>query len=87
MSWNCHPDTLAIAAATGAADRTGHSHNNWRWSQAYRDEYAKQDNPENPMHGFHDYIDVLDEMIEDQKAKEGAVMPIPEVDIDDDDTI
>ena len=68
MGWYNHPDTLCIATANGAADKTGHPRDSVEWLQAYRNAYAH-------TAGFaaNDYIQELDAKI---RARGGTPAPL-----------
>jgi lysophospholipase L1-like esterase len=58
MSWGADPDTLSMAIAEGAAERTGHPEGSLEYLKAYRAAYDPVDDAEgNP------YLAALDKEI------------------------
>lgn len=64
MSWGCDPDTLSMAIAQGAAERTGHPEGSLEYLVAYRDAYE----PVGEIEG-NEYLEALDKEIEVLRAR------------------
>ena len=61
MSWGTHPDTLCMASAQGAAERSGHKSGTIAWLKAYREAYAKT--ADKDERGLPEYLKELDNKI------------------------
>ncbi|NTF17988.1 hypothetical protein G6L37_06195 [Agrobacterium rubi] len=63
MGWGCDPDTLSMAMAEGAAERTGHPQDSLEYKIAYREAYQPVDETEG-----NEYLAALDKEIDAMKA-------------------
>lgn len=63
MGWGSHPDTLSMAQASGAADRTGHPEGSLEWTKAYRSAYEAQNRDEPFGDSLKEYLDGIDRRI------------------------